>query len=111
MGGGGGFVGGLVGGLVGGVMNAIGLGPKTQTIVREVPAQQANAGEASATGADGSTMDGPTQGGPKQAYGGTYASQRKMGAAQSGGGSTMLTGPTGVEEKNLALGKRSLLGE
>jgi hypothetical protein len=110
MGGGGGFVGGLVSGVVGSVMNAVGLGPKTQTVVVE---KQANSGEASATGADGATTEGPTQGGPKRAYGGTYASQRNQGAAGAagGGGSTMLTGPTGVQEKDIALGKRTLLGE
>lgn len=113
MGGGGGFIGGLVGGLVGGVVNALGLAPK-QSAPAPAPApsqKQADAGANATTGAAQETPTEALSGGEKQAYGGMYASQRRMGASNAGGGSTMLTGPTGVEEKNLALGKRSLLGE
>ena len=113
MGGGGGFIGGLVGGLVGGVVNALGLAPKPSAPApQQAPtSKQADAGANQATQGGAETPTGEASSGGKQAYGGMYASQRRMGASNAGGGSTMLTGPTGVEEKNLALGKRSLLGE
>ena len=102
--------------VVGGVTNALGItqAPKPQVIyVDNTKQASAAGGDGSATGSTGATTEGPTQGGPKQAYGGTYASQRNQGAAGAAGsgGSTMLTGPTGVQEKDIALGKRTLLGE
>jgi len=98
--------------VVGGVTNALGITspPKPQVIYvdnTQTGDKQAVAG----TGAEGGTPTQEASEGGKQAFGSTYASQRRQGVSNAGGGATMLTGPTGVQEKSTELGKKTLLGE
>ena len=56
-----------------------------------------------------SMADRMERGVPKRATGGTMMSQAEQ-SAQAGPSSTMLTGPTGVDPTQLALGRSTLLG-
>ena len=56
-----------------------------------------------------SMADSMERGVPRRASGGTMMSQAEQ-SAQSGASSTMLTGPTGVDPTQLALGRSTLLG-
>lgn len=101
--------------VVGGVTNALGItqAPKPQVIYVDSSKQADASGGASGTTGNATTPTAEYSQGQKQASGGMYASQRGQGAGGGAGtgGSTMLTGPTGVQEKDIALGKRTLLGE
>jgi cell division protein FtsL len=56
-----------------------------------------------------SMADSMERGVPRRASGNTMMSQAEQ-SAQSGASSTMLTGPTGVDPTQLALGRSTLLG-